>query len=185
MMTYLDVFLIFFEILALWVVWFCGGRGLKRQNMAQNDKTFRLTSYLKNCTSYDCGFWYTCVKWWYLQQTFSFFQKSGFSGFSKFINKCQKKILTCVSPYSHVCDFVPIGVIKDRIIKMYPKYLNGKLWSYHLSCFINPFLYDQAKVKIGDHFLSFRFDIGVCNNGFVSITKLKNGRINLRITNLW
>ena len=78
--------------------------------------------------------------------------------------------------------FVRTGVIKDR---MYPKYLNGKLWSYHLSCFINPFLYDQAKVKIGDHFLSFRFDIGVCNNGFVSITKLKNGRINLRITNLW
>ena len=40
--------------------------------------------------------------------------------------------------------FVPIGVIKDRITKMYPKYLNGKLWPYHLSCFINSFLYDQA-----------------------------------------
>ena len=40
--------------------------------------------------------------------------------------------------------FVPIGVIKDRITKMYPKYLNGKLWPYHLSCFINSFLYDPA-----------------------------------------
>ena len=40
--------------------------------------------------------------------------------------------------------FVPIGVIKDRITKIYPKYLNGKLWPYHLSCFINSFLYDQA-----------------------------------------
>ena len=35
-------------------------------------------------------------------------------------------------------------VIKDRISKMYPKDLNGKLWPYHLSCFINSFLYDPA-----------------------------------------
>ena len=40
--------------------------------------------------------------------------------------------------------FAPIGVIKDRITKIYPKYLNGKLWPYHLSCFINSFLYDPA-----------------------------------------
>ena len=40
--------------------------------------------------------------------------------------------------------FVPIGVMKDRFAKMYPKYLNGKLWPYHLSCFINSFLYDPA-----------------------------------------
>ena len=41
--------------------------------------------------------------------------------------------------------FVPIGVIKDRIAKMYPKvYHNGQLWPYHLSCFINVFLYDPA-----------------------------------------
>ena len=83
----------------------CQGEGLKRQKMAQNDKKFCLTLYLRNCTSYDCGFWYTCVKWWYLQQFFSFFQKSDFSGFSKFINKCQKIILRCAPPSSHVCDF--------------------------------------------------------------------------------
>ena len=29
--------------------------------------------YLRNCT-YDCDFWYTFVKWWYLWQGFSFFQ---------------------------------------------------------------------------------------------------------------
>ena len=40
--------------------------------------------------------------------------------------------------------FVPIGVIKDRTTKMYPKYFNGKLWPYHLSCFINSFLYDPT-----------------------------------------
>ena len=37
------------------------------------------TSYFRNCTSYNCGFWYTCVKWWYLQQFFvNFFQNSDF-----------------------------------------------------------------------------------------------------------
>ena len=40
--------------------------------------------------------------------------------------------------------FFSTGFIKDRITKMYPKYFNGKLWPYHLSCFINSFLYDQA-----------------------------------------
>ena len=38
---------------------------------------------------------------------FSFFQNSDFSGFSKFINKCQKEILRCAPPSSHVCDFLP------------------------------------------------------------------------------
>ena len=40
--------------------------------------------------------------------------------------------------------FVPIGVVKDIITKMYPKCFNGKLWLYHLSCFINSFLYEPA-----------------------------------------
>ena len=40
-----------------------------------------LTPYLRNCTSCDCRFWYTCVKWWYLQQSFSFFLNSDFLGF--------------------------------------------------------------------------------------------------------
>ena len=40
--------------------------------------------------------------------------------------------------------FVLIGVIKDRITKMYPNYLNEKLWPYHLSCFVNSFLYDPV-----------------------------------------
>ena len=31
------------------------------------------TPYLRSHT-YDCDFWYTCVKWWYLQQIFSFFK---------------------------------------------------------------------------------------------------------------
>ena len=55
-------------------------RGVKGQKMAQNDKKFHLTLYLRNRTSYDCGFWYTFVKW-YILQFFSFFQNSKFLGF--------------------------------------------------------------------------------------------------------
>ena len=76
-----------------------------------------LTLYLRNCTSYDCGFWYTCVKWWYLQQFFfffSFFQNSDFLGFSKFINKCQKEILGCAPPSSHVCDSFSVSLSSPK-----------------------------------------------------------------------
>ena len=77
--------------------------------MTQNYKMI-LTPYLWNCSSYDCGFWYICVNWWYLQQFFfsffsSFFQNYDFSGFSKFINKCQKEILKCVPPSLFNCYF--------------------------------------------------------------------------------
>ena len=37
-------------------------------------KMFCLALYLRDCTSYDCGFWYTCIKR-YLQQFFFIFFK--------------------------------------------------------------------------------------------------------------
>ena len=56
--------------------------------------------------------------------------------------------LHCVPNIGFLCwtitNFVPNGVIKDRTTKMYPKYFNGKLWPYQLSCFINSFLYYPA-----------------------------------------
>ena len=36
--------------------------------------------YLRNCTSSNHNFWYTCGKWWYLQVFFSFFWNFGFLG---------------------------------------------------------------------------------------------------------
>ena len=48
--------------------------------MAQNDDVC-FTKYLRNRTSYGCGFWYKCVKWSYLQHFLSFFQNSDFLGF--------------------------------------------------------------------------------------------------------
>ena len=48
---------------------------IKGQKMAQNDKKFCLSvaPHLRNHTSHDADFWYTCVKWC-LQQIFSFFK---------------------------------------------------------------------------------------------------------------
>ena len=56
--------------------------------------------------------------------------------------------------------FGRIGVIEDKTTKMYPKYFNGKLWPYHLSCFINSFLYDSAcKVWLFELEASYSFKI--------------------------
>ena len=93
----------FFKILIFWVV--RGGGGVKGQKMAQIYKKLFLSPYLRNRASCDCVFWYTCVKWWYLQQFLFIFQNSDFSGFSNFINKYKKEILRHVPPSSHVSDF--------------------------------------------------------------------------------
>ena len=49
---------------------------------------------------------------------FSFFQNSDFLGFSKFINKCQKKVMRCAPPSSHVCDFSYILVSLKKGVHM-------------------------------------------------------------------
>ena len=100
-----DISRCLFHFFYILVLRFVKGEGDKKHKMTQNEKKFCLAWYFKNCTPSDYGFWYTCVKW-YLQQTFSFFQKSVFSGFSKFINKCQKEILQCTAPFSYVCNFI-------------------------------------------------------------------------------
>ena len=63
---------------------------------------------------------------------FHFFQHSDFSGFSNFINKCQKEILRCAPPSSRVCDFihffrilicgVVIEVKGQKIVQNYKKF---------------------------------------------------------------
>ena len=84
------------------VFWVVRQRWAKGQKMVQNDKNLSNSMSQKLCFIW----WHTYVKWWYLQQFFfSFFQNSDFLGFSKFISKCQKEILRCAPPSSHVCDF--------------------------------------------------------------------------------
>ena len=47
--------------------WYSGSLGDNRAKMAQYDKkSVSLNPYLRNHTSYDCDFWCTGVKWWYL-----------------------------------------------------------------------------------------------------------------------
>ena len=46
--------------------WFFGLLGeSKGKNDPKWQKNMPLTPYLRNRTSYDCHFWYTCAKWWY------------------------------------------------------------------------------------------------------------------------
>ena len=103
-MTSPDAFFIFFKILVFWVVRGVGGKSAK--NGTKWKKKFCLTLCLRNCTSYDCGFWYSCKIIISSNLVFPFFQNSHFSGFSKFINKCQKEILRCAPLSSNVCDFI-------------------------------------------------------------------------------
>ena len=42
--------------------------------------SIRCTAYLRNHTSSNHNFWYTYVKWWYLQMFISFFQNFDFLG---------------------------------------------------------------------------------------------------------
>ena len=51
-----------------------GGR-VKGKKSPKMTKQVFLTRYLRNCTSYGCSIWYTCVKWWYLQEFFFYFFK--------------------------------------------------------------------------------------------------------------
>ena len=70
----------FFIVLKFWFSQLLGGyKGKKWPKITKNSVCF--TPYIRNCTSYDCGFWCNCVKWWYLQQYSSFFQNSDFLGF--------------------------------------------------------------------------------------------------------
>ena len=77
MMTSPGAFFIFskFCFLGCW-------RGKRAKNGPKWQKKYvSLTRYLRNCTPYDCNFWYSFVKWWYLQWFFSFFSKFWFFRF--------------------------------------------------------------------------------------------------------
>ena len=99
---------------------FLRGGGLKGKKGSKMTRKICLTPYLRNCTSYDCGFWYACRRWWYFQQFFFiFFQNSDFLGFSKFTYICQKEILS----------FAPSFFV--RLIKQHDGLLEWlSLWSF-------------------------------------------------------
>ena len=52
-------------------------------------------SYLRNSIAYDHDFWYTCVKWWYLQAYFQFFKIWFFGLKGKKRSKMTKNCPSC------------------------------------------------------------------------------------------
>ena len=73
------LFFFLFKILLFGII--KGGVGAYKKWPKMTKNSVCLTPYLRNCTSYDCDFWCTCLKWWYLQQIFFIFQNFVFWGF--------------------------------------------------------------------------------------------------------
>ena len=70
---YVQDFFHFFEIFIFWVVSRGGGgKGKKLPNM--KNIYIRHTPYFRNSIAYDHDFWYTCLKWWYLQVFLALFE---------------------------------------------------------------------------------------------------------------
>ena len=121
-MASLDAFFIFskFWFSRLSVLW------VKGQKMVENDEKFCLTLYLRNCTSCDCGFCYTCVKWYLQQFFFHFFKILIFRVFqSSSINAKSK--FWCVPHLLHMCviftDYALLTFCKIKLVKYWLKVL--------------------------------------------------------------
>ena len=122
----------FFKIVVFWVV---RKVGVKRQKIAQNDKKIPSNSVSQKL--YFIWLWllvHMCkmvmsAAIFFFFFFFSFFQNSDFSGFSKFINKCQKEILRCALPSSHVCELFN----NVKYVKLWIKWKLKHVWS---SCLI-------------------------------------------------
>ena len=71
MVMFPDVFFHFFEILIFWAV--KGVKGQKKPKMKNNNSICH-APYLRNSRAYDHVFWYTGLKWWYLQVFFQLFK---------------------------------------------------------------------------------------------------------------
>ena len=74
----------FFQFLKILICQDAGDRGRGDGKTMKNgpkwQKIICLILYLRNCTSYDCDFWYTFVKW-YLQQFFYMISELWIFGF--------------------------------------------------------------------------------------------------------
>ena len=123
----------FFKIVVFWVV---RRVGVKRQKIAQNDKKILSNSVSQKLyfiwlwlLVHMCKMVMSAAIFFFSFFFFSFFQNSDFSGFSKFINKCQKEILRCALPSSHVCELFN----NVKYVKLWIKWKLKHVWS---SCLI-------------------------------------------------
>ena len=68
---YLQGFFHFFEF---FIFSDCYGDKRAKQPKVKNNNYICHTTYVRNSIAYDHDFWCNCVKWWYLQALFSFFE---------------------------------------------------------------------------------------------------------------
>ena len=78
--------------------------------MPQNDKTNLLHSISRELYLWLWFLAHMCKMMVSPAMFFSFFQNSDFSTFLKSVNKCQKEILRCAPPSSHMCDFFSVSL---------------------------------------------------------------------------
>ena len=101
MMTSPDVFFIFSKF---WFSGLLGERGVTGQKMAQNNKKFCLTPYLRNCTSYECFLLH--ISKMVSPAIFFIFSKVWFFRFFRVHQWITKGNSEVCPPSSHVCDFI-------------------------------------------------------------------------------
>ena len=111
--------------------------------MKNNNYIRCLTVYPRNCTSYDCGFWYAYVKWWCVQQNFSFFRKSDFSGFQSSLINAKRKFWG-VPHLPHMSQLSQLELSRTELPKCTPNNLMENCDNTILPCFIDSFLYNPA-----------------------------------------
>ena len=107
-------FFIFMKFLFLGLLRVGGVKGKKNGPKLQKILSHFISQELY---SYDCGFRYTCVKWWYLQQIFSFFQKSLISLVfqNSLINSKRKFWFVSHLPHMCVILFVKLWLILSQL----------------------------------------------------------------------
>ena len=113
-MTSPDAFFIFyfnFDFLSCWKV-----KMVKSGPKWQKKNSFCLTPCLRNCTSYDCSFWYTCVKWWYLQHFFFFLHIFKILIFGDFRRRLKGQKMTNKYQFQSVTFYISRTV--DHIMKI-------------------------------------------------------------------
>ena len=95
----------FFSVFSkFWFSGLLGERGVTGQKMAQNNKKFCLTPYLRNCTSYECFLLH--ISKMVSPAIFFIFSKVWFFRFFRVHQWITKGNSEVCPPSSHVCDFI-------------------------------------------------------------------------------
>ena len=92
----------------------------------KNNSYAQHTPYLRNSIAYDHDFWYTCVKWWYLQVFFSFFWHFHFKKWPKMTKKIC--LLQLISQKPYIIWLAFIVPLRKMIISPGAFFIFSKFW---------------------------------------------------------